>query len=266
MIKNYSLTNKKFYATWSKMPKHIRESQYILPKSKVIKLWPNTLKKIIPNNTCKAITLYGSFQGNTLGVRLTQWVLNNIFLTQIQKEIIIGIMLGDGHIRKAAIRGNPYIILNQGLLHLDYILFLYLFLSPICTRFPLLVQRRDGSFYLQMNTRCLSCLNSIYDIFIKNGVKTIPKNIGGILTPRALAFWSMDDGSKAGSGFYLNTHSYTLSENILLQKALKSKFKLDVNIHKHKNQYKLYIVAKDMNVFKSIVSPYFASSFLYKLA
>jgi hypothetical protein len=86
-------------------------------------------------------------------------------------------MLGDGHIRKAAIKGNPYIILNQGFLHLEYILFIYLFLSPLCARYPSLVQRRDGSFYLQINTRCLFCLNEIYDLLVKNGIKTIPYNI-----------------------------------------------------------------------------------------
>jgi hypothetical protein len=54
-----------------------------------------------------------------------------------------------------------------------------------------------------MNTRCLACLISIYDLFIVNGVKTIPANISYYLTPLALAVWSMDDGSKAGSGFIL---------------------------------------------------------------
>jgi hypothetical protein len=75
----------------------------------------------------------------------------------------------------------------------------------------------------------------------------------------------MEDGYKAGSGFYLNTHSYTFDEQIILKKALKSKFNLDTNIHKHGDQYKLYIVAKSMSAFKSIVLPYYSSSFLYKL-
>jgi hypothetical protein len=92
-------------------------------------------------------------------------------------------MLGDGHIRKAALKGNPYIIFNQGFVHLEYALFLMLFLGPICARYPLLVQRRDGSFYLQINTRCLACLTLIYDLFVINGIKTIPVNIGDYLTP-----------------------------------------------------------------------------------
>jgi hypothetical protein len=43
---------------------------------------------------------YKSLQGYSLGLRLTQTSLNTIFLTQIQLETIIGIMLGDFHIKK----------------------------------------------------------------------------------------------------------------------------------------------------------------------
>ena len=80
------------------MAKHIREMQYVLPKSRIIKIWPKTLNSIIPNNQCKAITVYGSILGNSLGLRLAQWILNSIVLTQTQKDIVIGMMLGDGHI------------------------------------------------------------------------------------------------------------------------------------------------------------------------
>ena len=122
--------------------------------------------------------------GVSLGLRLESWILNSIFLTKTQKSIIIGLMLGDGHIRRASTNGNPYIFIS------------FFSASPAyaSVRYPLLVQRRDGSFYLQMNTRCLACLISIYDLFIVNGVKTIPANICYYLTPLALALWSMDDG------------------------------------------------------------------------
>jgi hypothetical protein len=43
-----------------------------------------------------------------------------------------------------------------------------------------------------------------------------------------------------------NAASYSFAEQIILQKALNSNFNLDVNIHKHGDQYKLYIVAKYM--------------------
>jgi len=75
----------------------------------------------------------------------------------------------------------------------------------------------------------------------------------------------MDDGSISESGFYFNTHSYSIEEQTILQQILNSKFHLETNVHKHGNKYKLYIKAKSMPIFRFIVYPYFIESFYYKL-
>lgn len=120
--------------------------------------------------------------------RLSQFALNNLYLTQIQRDIIIGIMLGDCHIKKMSKNGAPMIQYNQGFVHLPYILFLFQFLAPLCTHYPSLIQRKDGTFYLQFYSRCLSTLNPVYDLFVKEGVKTIPNNIADNLSAQSLAF------------------------------------------------------------------------------
>ena len=59
----------------------------------------------------------------------------------------------------------------------------------------------------------------------ENKKKIIPLNIADLLTPRALAFLIMDDGSKISSNKNaLHTRSYTYREVLLLQQALFSKF------------------------------------------
>lgn len=75
----------------------------------------------------------------------------------------------------------------------------------------------------------------------------------------------MDDGSSTPEGFYLNTHSYSYEENVILQNILLIKFNIICKIHKHGQQYKLYITAQSFNVFITLVKPYFNSSMLYKL-
>lgn len=77
----------------------------------------------------------------------------------------------------------------------------------------------------------------------------------------------MDDGARHsnGNGFYLNTQSFTKEENIFLIKNLKDKFNLDCTIHKDKKNYKIYIKANSMPHFKSLVTPYFHSTMLYKI-
>lgn len=112
-----------------------------------------------------------------------------------------------------------------------------------------------------------SCFDSNLRSFLEvvKGVKTIPSNIADYLTPLGLAFWCMDDGSISESGFYLNTHGYSFDEQIILQNALKSKFDIDANIHKHDDQFKLYIIASSMPTLRHYVSPYFCEFFYYKL-
>lgn len=81
----------------------------------------------------------------------------------------------------------------------------------------------------------------------------------------------MDDGSSTPEGFYLNTMSFSYSEQVILalpQGALLNRFGGPgpvVKIHKHKNQYKLYIVASSMPKFRALVYPHFHYSMHYKL-
>lgn len=55
----------------------------------------------------------------------------------------------------------------------------------------------------------------------------VPANIGELLTPRALAYFIMDDGGKGPYGeMNLHTRSFTLEDVQLLQQALADNFKL----------------------------------------
>jgi len=83
------------------------------------------------------------------------------------------------------------------------------------------------------NTNTLPIFNEFYELFYLEGKKVVPKNIGDLLTPIGLAYWAMDDGTKTGSGFRLNTQSFTLEENQLLIQVLKKKFDLNCTIHYH---------------------------------
>jgi hypothetical protein len=54
-----SISNLRFYSSWSNMAKHVRDLQNILQKSRIIKIWGKTLNKITPNNICRSITIHG---------------------------------------------------------------------------------------------------------------------------------------------------------------------------------------------------------------
>jgi anti-sigma regulatory factor (Ser/Thr protein kinase) len=75
----------------------------------------------------------------------------------------------------------------------------------------------------------------------------------------------MDDGSKQGGGFYLNTQSFSKGENLFLIKILMDKFKLECTLNNTKGKYIIYIRKQSINLFKELVKPYFHESMLYKL-
>ena len=76
------------------------KKQNIIFKGQTIKIGQKSLQSIIPNFNIKTLVPYGHLQGSTIGLRLSQNILNNLYLTQIQRDIIIGIKLGDCHIKK----------------------------------------------------------------------------------------------------------------------------------------------------------------------
>lgn len=159
------------------MSKQERQQMNVLDKDRVIPTGNNKLVKIAQNNDCKSIVKYGTQLGSNLGYRFSSSVLNNLTLTPFLFEVLVGILLGDGNIRKPLPNSNPQIQYNQGFIHLAHLLQLCLILSPILTHYPSLVQRRDLTFYLHLHTRCLACLIPLYNLFILNKIKVIPLDI-----------------------------------------------------------------------------------------
>ncbi len=110
-----------------------------------------------------------------------------------------------------------------------------------------------------------SSLNWLYDAFYVDKVKRVPPQIGEWLDAQALAFWLMDNGGPIGSGVSLATNSFTLQDVQLLQKVLKQNFNLSVNLHRDKNQCKLYFPKNQITTLSQLVKPYMISSMYYKI-
>lgn len=204
--------------------------------------------------------------------RLTNVERNSFSVPSQFHEVTIGLLLGDLYISKVAT--NARLESSQGLIHETYLLHLYGIFKHFCVLGPKIGVRspdkRTGRIYsnIRFVTYSLPCFNSYHELFYveRGGVKRIPLNIGEHLTAVGLAYWAMDDGSKTNSGFVLCTDSYLLNEVELLIKVLKDNFDLNCNIHKVNGNYRIYINSDSMNKFRSLVTPYFHESMLYKVS
>lgn len=196
-------------------------------------------------------------------------------LDQIQKEILIGTILGDASLERNKPSHNTRLRFDQTFpMHASYLMFLYSHFYNLTGSGPKVYIRkpdpRTNKIYssIAFKTYSLPCLNYYYELFYKNGTKIVPSNIEELLTPRVLAFWICDDGSRTvHKQTILHTRSYTLNEINLLQKALKNKFDLDTQKYeKESNQWIIIIPVKQSIKLKEIVLPFMHYSFLYKIS
>ena len=123
-----------------------------------------------------------------------------ISLSQLQKEVLVATMLGDGHIIKNIPNGNARLSIDQRYpKHAEHIYYLFhVFFSlikegnkpKIISRKP---DKRTGKVYstIRFQTQSLPCLTAYFDLFYKKNeigrfTKIVPQNIGDLLTARGL--------------------------------------------------------------------------------
>lgn len=159
---------------------------------------------------------------------------SSVLLTCLQKDIIVGTLLGDSSLERDKPTHNTRIRFDQSYPnHKSYLESLYVIFANLCgtpprvhTRKP---DKRTGKIYQTIAFKTLRHipLNYYYDLFYiydNNGKrrKIVPNNITELLIPCALAYWIIDDGGiNTYNATILNTDSFTLEEVELLQKALE---------------------------------------------
>ncbi len=167
--------------------------------------------------------------------KLSKLERESISLNKIQKEILIGTILGDASLERPNSTHNTRLRFDQTFpTHAPYLMYLYSKIYNLTGSGPKIYIRkpdlRTNKIYssIAFKTYSLPCLNYYYELFYLNGTKIIPKNIAELLTPRSLAIWICDDGSKdSNNQTILHTRSYTFNEITILQEAIKFKFNLN---------------------------------------
>ncbi len=192
-------------------------------------------------------------------------------LTEEQREVLIGLMLGDGHLETQN-GGRTYRLkIEQSEKHVAYVWHLYrLFSEWVRTPPQSKVVRSHGHVSTNWWFQTLShgAFRFYAHQFCKDGRKRVPRLIHRWLNPRALAYWFMDDGSVKSSqskGVIFNTQAFTQGEVKLLCRVLEGNFALDAKPRKQKEGYQIYISGGSCETFKALVEPYLIPEMLYKL-
>ena len=210
-------------------------------------------------------------------------VVNICFLpiTTIQKDIIVGTLLGDASMERNKPTHNARLRFDQTYpKHECYLISIYIILKnltgpmgipKIHIRKP---DKRTGKVYITIafKTRSLCTLNYFYDLFYKydncgKRHKVVPNIIGELLSPVALAYWIIDDGGiNAYGSTLLNTDRFRLSDIHKLQQALFNNFGLRTRLqNKRKNQWMIVIPIRQTVRLFDIVSIHMHPSITYKV-
>lgn len=192
------------------------------------------------------------------------------------EDLIVGICLGDVSISNNHSIGTSRLQITHGYNSLDYVNF-KLNILKYYTNYtsPSLRNGRYPSWYF--NTRTLRCLYNLTKDF-KADVRTIPNNIGDLITPASLAVWFMDDGCSSNTSgrrvvrpnpySYLCTDRYSKEEVEHLVDVLRCLFDIKATVKNSKsmgNRCRIYIGTYETPKFYNIIYPYIIPSMMYKL-
>lgn len=207
-------------------------------------------------------------------IRLSAAERKLILMPNDIKDVLIGILLGDAHIMKRSSTGNARLMYAQtAIAHKAYFEYVYSFFHSFCakdytTQTKVSRDKRTNKIYssISFTTMQLPCFNVFRELFYVSNVKTVPNNIYELLTPKGLAFWIMDDGSKQGKGLHISVYAFSNEDVDKLMYVLQDKFNLKCSIHYNReNKPRIFIFKESMENLINLVKPYFIPEMLYKL-
>lgn len=184
-------------------------------------------------------------------------------LTEFERSIIIGSVLGDGYMRIMPGRSNAFLEINHSIKAREYVDYKYKSLEKICESAPKERATNEGRIAYRFFTKQHKELTEIYNQFYKNNKKIIPKDL--ILNPVVLAVWYMDDGSKCRDhDIYLNTQQFSINDQKILLFKLRS-IGIEARLNKDKKYHRIRILKTSIKKFMDIITPHIFKSMQYKL-
>lgn len=180
-------------------------------------------------------------------------------LTGVQRDIVIGTLLGDGAMR---CKTNALLEINHSFIQRSYVEWKFKHLSHLVATPPKLRNGNGGRIAYRFVTRSLPELTPFYDLFYGRGRKRIPELE---LSPLSLAVWFMDDGCRSRSAVYLNTQQFDSDSQIRALNMLKQQWDINATLNRDKSYFRIRIRTRSMARFRDLIIPHLLPEFRYKL-
>lgn len=197
----------------------------------------------------------------------TRWLKEyriNLVLSKKQKEILVGNLLGDGHLQPSRSGLLARLQVRQSIRSTEYLNWQYQ-IWKLWTLKGLTFDKSNNSVVLR------SIFHSEFviwrKIFYEGRKKVVPKEIDNLLTsPLSLAVWFMDDGngSKTNIWLRLSTYAFGFSGNQALQNCLEKNFGLTAKIYEDsKGSYLWFSKTNALRLYR-LIKPFIVPCMEYK--
>ena len=199
-----------------------------------------------------------------------------ITLNPHQKDLVVGSALGDLSIVRLGKEGRAQF--KQSIKNKPYVDHMYKIIKGYVGKHPIpkLVKLKGYETVheqLYFHTYAHPIFSHYHRWFYRKGesggcVKIVPQDIEDHLTPRAVAYWFMDDGSNHRpyrGGYYIHTESFSRDCIDLLVRVLRDRYNLDVKPQAVKGKHRLYISVSSINTMRELILPYMHPSMMYKV-
>lgn len=196
---------------------------------------------------------------------------NATYISQEQKEILCGTLLGDSSIQYYPKHNwrAPIFKCDHGPKQKEYAELLYNNLRSIgvtIKEYRRIDKRRNKEqVSFTVKSKANPALFEFYNELYNNGKKQITENFLKNFTIKSLAYLYMDDGYAQSKTAFICTDSFSKKDIKLLRDKIKSDFNLDFHITKRNKNYRLRLLRTDFQKFRELMFPYIIDSLKYKL-
>ena len=184
-------------------------------------------------------------------------------LTKLERQIIVGSLLGDGYMRIIPARSDAFLEINHSIKAKEYVDYKFDSLKRLCKSAPKERVTNEGRIAYRFFTRQYKVLTDLHNQFYRYGKKKIPIDL--VIDPVLLSVLYMDDGSRSRDrDVYLNTQQFSIADQKKLLYCLRS---LDIRarMNKDKQYFRIRIMKESIATFMKIIAPYVIDSMKYKL-
>ncbi len=193
----------------------------------------------------------------------------NLELSKRQRELVVGLLLGDGHLETQN-GGRTYRLkVEHGSAQREYLEWLAREFQDWLLSGS--YEKRKGAKLVYGFTTVSHPAFRFYGAqFYEHGKKRIPPLIKELMSQLSLAIWFLDDGSAKSSkhrSLVIHSLGYTKKDLVLVQDALRG-FGIESSLHKQRNgSFRIYLPHEGSLIIEQFVRPILneVSSLAYKV-